>query len=165
VPSLDALVAGGRIPVAVYTQNDAVLKGYEAEVVFPLLRDNGDALDLRLLSDYTRGTLVDGGNLPRIPPLRFGAGLDYRSTSWLAGVLAMRYRDQDDTATFELPTEGYTMLDAYVSYRIFNPHADWNIFLRGSNLLDEEARRHSSFVKDLAPLPGRNFTLGVRASF
>jgi iron complex outermembrane recepter protein len=37
--------------------------------------------------------------------------------------------------------------------------------VRGSNLLDETARVHASFLKDLAPLPGRNFTAGVRYSF
>ncbi|HEX6929005.1 MAG TPA: TonB-dependent receptor [Gammaproteobacteria bacterium] len=153
------------LPVAVYTQADAVLKGYEAEIVLPLLEDNGDTLDFRLFSDYTRGTLAAGGDLPRIPPLRVGAGLDYTTTKWTAGIEAIRYDEQDKLAANELPTEGYTMLDASVSYRIFTPHADWNVFLRASNLLDEEARRHSSFLKDLAPLPGRNFTVGVRAGF
>lgn len=154
-----------ELPVAVYTQADAVLKGYEAELVMPLFDRDGDGLDLRVFSDYTRGTLVDGGNLPRIPPLRFGAGLDWASTHWTAGIEATRYQEQDETAALELPTDGYTMVDASVSYRIFTHHADWNVFLRGSNLLDEEARRHTSFLKDLAPLPGRNFTVGVRAGF
>jgi iron complex outermembrane receptor protein len=42
---------------------------------------------------------------------------------------------------------------------------DLSMFLRGTNLLDEEARRHTSLVKALAPLPGRNFAFGVRAMF
>ncbi|MBW3566518.1 MAG: TonB-dependent receptor [Proteobacteria bacterium] len=154
-----------ELPVSVYTQADAVLKGYEAEIVFPLLHAEGNELDLRLFSDYTRGTLVDGGNLPRIPPLRFGLGFDYTGPKWTAGIQAIRYDEQDELADMELPTEGYTMLDASIGYRVFTPHVDWNIFLRASNLLDEEARRHTSFLKDLAPLPGRNFTLGIRAGF
>lgn len=153
------------LPVAMYTQADAILKGYEAELVLPLHDAGGNALDLRLFSDHTRGTLADGGNLPRIPPLRIGAGVDWTSTHWTAGIEAIRYADQEDTAALELPTGGYTMLDTSVSYRIFTHHADWNVFLRASNLLDEEARRHVSFLKDRAPLPGRNFTLGVRAGF
>jgi iron complex outermembrane receptor protein len=39
------------------------------------------------------------------------------------------------------------------------------VFLRGSNLLDEELRRHVSPLKDYAPLPGVSFLLGVRAGF
>jgi iron complex outermembrane receptor protein len=39
------------------------------------------------------------------------------------------------------------------------------MFLRGSNLLDEELRRHVSPLKEYVPLPGRSLLLGVRASF
>ena len=39
------------------------------------------------------------------------------------------------------------------------------VFLRASNLLDEEVRRHSSPLKDYLPLPGRSLLLGVRAGF
>ena len=38
-------------------------------------------------------------------------------------------------------------------------------FLRATNLSDREARPHTSFLKDLAPLPGRSVTVGVRLSF
>ena len=34
-----------------------------------------------------------------------------------------------------------------------------------SNLTDEEARMHTSFVKDDVPLPGRNVTLIARLGF
>jgi iron complex outermembrane recepter protein len=39
------------------------------------------------------------------------------------------------------------------------------VFLRASNLLDEELRRHSSPLKDYLPLPGRSLLLGIRAGF
>ncbi|RFC37500.1 MAG: hypothetical protein DID92_2727743182, partial [Candidatus Nitrotoga sp. SPKER] len=29
----------------------------------------------------------------------------------------------------------------------------------------QEARAHTSFLKELAPLPGRGFLIGVRANF
>ena len=41
----------------------------------------------------------------------------------------------------------------------------WKLFLDGTNLLDEEARAHTSFLKDVAPLPGRGFAFGVRTFF
>jgi iron complex outermembrane receptor protein len=40
-----------------------------------------------------------------------------------------------------------------------------DLFVNGSNLRDEEARKHTSFVKDVAPLPGRNYAVGVRSRF
>jgi iron complex outermembrane receptor protein len=39
------------------------------------------------------------------------------------------------------------------------------LFVRGSNLLDEEARRHTSALKDYAPLAGRAVSAGVRWTF
>jgi iron complex outermembrane receptor protein len=31
------------------------------------------------------------------------------------------------------------------------------------NIFDVEARNHVSFLKDIAPLPGRNFIIGLQA--
>ena len=39
------------------------------------------------------------------------------------------------------------------------------LFVNASNLGDEEARKHTSFVKDVAPLPGRNYAVGIRSRF
>ena len=39
------------------------------------------------------------------------------------------------------------------------------LFLQGTNLLDEEIRVHTSYLKNLAPQMGRSFTAGVRAEF
>ncbi len=153
------------LPVAVYTQADATLKGYEAEVESPIWQGDGDALSLRIFSDYTRGTLDNGGNLPRIPPRRIGSGLEYQAANWTAELKATHHAEQDDTAAFETPSDSYLMVDANFSYDVRSAHVDYRLFLRANNLLDEEARRHTSFLKDLAPLPGRNFTLGVQANF
>jgi iron complex outermembrane receptor protein len=43
--------------------------------------------------------------------------------------------------------------------------AEVELFVNASNLGDEEARKHTSFVKDRAPLPGRNYAVGVRSRF
>ena len=39
------------------------------------------------------------------------------------------------------------------------------LFLRGTNLLNEEVRYHTSPLKDEVPLPGRSLAAGVRFSF
>jgi iron complex outermembrane receptor protein len=41
----------------------------------------------------------------------------------------------------------------------------YDVFVRGTNLLNEDARRHTSFLKEIAPLPGRNYSIGFRTSF
>ena len=39
------------------------------------------------------------------------------------------------------------------------------LFLRGNNLLDQDMRVHTSYIKDFAPLPGRSIVAGLRADF
>lgn len=39
------------------------------------------------------------------------------------------------------------------------------IYIKGNNLTDQEARDHSSYLKDQAPLSSRSFSIGVRARF
>jgi len=153
------------LPVFQYTQGDAEFYGVEAELEFPLYRSSGGELHGRVGGDLVRGKLDDGGNLPQIPPLRLMAGIEYDAGALHAAVDAQWYDDQDDTARNELPTDGGVALSAEFSYR----WEAWNpgvlLFLRGTNLLDEELRRHASPLKEYVPLPGRSLLLGLRAEF
>ncbi len=65
------------VPVLITRQNDAIFKGYEAKLIFPMMENRHGQLDLTLFSDYTRGQFVNGGDVPRMPPLRYGLQLDY----------------------------------------------------------------------------------------
>jgi iron complex outermembrane receptor protein len=153
------------LPVYNYVQEDATLRGLEAAVTIPLFENDASHLDLRLAADYVRGKLKDGGDLPQIPPLRFGAGLHYDRDRWHAGMQASYYDEQNKIAVNELPTDNYTMVDADVSYRMPLAKGELFVFLRGTNLLDEEARQHASSLKDSAPLPGRSLHAGLRGEF
>ena len=153
------------LPVFVYLQDDAELYGFEAELTIPLFENDASHLDLRLASDYVRGKLDDGGDLPQIPPLRFGAGLNYDRDRWHAGLQAFYYEEQDDIAANELPTDSFTMLDADLSYRLPLGRGSLFVFLRGTNLLDEDARQHASPLKDIAPLAGQSLHVGLRGEF
>jgi len=153
------------LPVFAYLQDGAKLHGFEAEVIFPLMEQGDRHLDLRLASDYVRGELDGGGDLPQIPPLRVGAGLHYDQNRWHLGLQAFYYDEQDKVATNELPTDSFTLVDADASYRLPLGPTSVFVFLRGTNLLDEDARQHASPLKDIAPLPGQSLHLGVRAEF
>jgi iron complex outermembrane receptor protein len=76
-----------------------------------------------------------------------------------------RVAGQDRVSANELPTDGYTMLNAALVYRVKASGADWDLFLRATNLLDEEARNHVSVIKDIAPLGRRAAMVGLRGSF
>jgi len=155
-----------ELPVFYFTQADARLSGFEAELFSPVAKAGRGELDLRLFADRVAARLDAGERLPRIPPLRYGARLEYHDASATAGIEATRYDAQTDVAPFETPTAGYTMLNADVRWELpARGRTGFTIFARGTNLLDEDARRHASLVKDIAPLPGRSLSLGFRASF
>ena len=56
-------------------------------------------------------------------------------------------------------------MSAYGNYRVSSGRVLWDVFVRGTNLGDREARLHTSVLKEVAPLPGRNFVAGVRVAF
>src|SRR5688572_7471771 len=155
-----------EVPVFVYTQADADFSGVETEVFVPLFDTDKSELDLRLFADYVRGKLARGEPLPRMPPLRYGARLEYHDERLLVGLEASRYDDQDDVARFEERTPGYLLTNADMRWRLIGVTGmELELFLNAANLGDEEARKHTSFVKDVAPLPGRNYALGIRSRF
>lgn len=158
-----AVAPGENLPIYRYAQSAARLYGYEAEITFPLVATVGHELELRLASDFVRGKLDDGENLPQIPPLRFGVGLHYEAGAWHAGLEAFHHLAQDDVVANELPTDAYTLLDVDLSYRTPFFGKSLLIFARGTNLLDEDARLATSPLKDIAPLPGRSLHVGIRA--
>jgi len=147
-----------------YTQTDARLYGLEAEARIELLDTASGHLHTRLFTDFVRGTDLDGGgNLPRITPLRYGVGLHFTRGGFEASAKAMFSAEQDKLAANELPTDSYMLLSAEVSYAFEAPQLF--VFLRGTNLADEDARQHTSPLKDIAPLPGRSLQLGLRYDF
>ncbi|APE04878.1 MAG: TonB-dependent receptor [Alteromonas sp.] len=148
------------LPVYYFQQADADIWGVEAQAYFDL----NDEFRVTVFTDYIRAEIEDD-NLPRTPPMRIGGELSYVSGGLSADAGFTWVDDQNDTASFETSTEGYTLLNASVQYEFAGDGVDWVVFARGDNLTDEEARVHTSFLKDQAPLPGRNLTFGVRAVF
>ena len=144
------------------TQASARFYGLEAEAIFTLLPDR---LDLRLFTDAVRGK-VDGGNAPRTPPQRFGLQLDHKTGPWATSLSVVHSARQDKLAELESETPAYTLANIEVSYRIKKGHAlGYTFFVQGKNLLDEEIRVHTSYLKAVAPLPGRAVVLGLRGQF
>ena len=148
--------------VVEYRQADAVLTGVEGEVRHAF----GEATALTLFGDRVRGRLKEGGDLPRIPADRLGVRLEQKFGSALSGELSFqRVQRQDRLAAFETETAGYNLLGAGLAWQGALSEGDWLVYLKADNLLDVEARQHSSLIKDEVVLPGRNLTLGARLTF
>ena len=154
------------LPVFAYVQRDAKLYGGEAEVTFHLHESKTFVADLRLFADSVRATnTTDGTPLPRTTPVRFGAAFDWRSGPWSFNAELRHVESQRRIAPIETATAGYELLSLGGSWRFDLGRTKGEVFLRATNLLDETARVHVSFLKDIAPLPGRNVSVGLRLNF
>ena len=155
-----------HLPVYRYVQQGAGFHGAEAELLFHLHESSAHTWDLRLAGDFVRGRLTDGaGNLPRITPQRLTAGIDYRGGPFFGGI-DIQFADRArHLAGDESPTGASTLLNTSLGWHFDLGRFACDLFLRVTNLTDTEARNHVSFLKDLAPLPGRNAVLGMRLSF
>jgi iron complex outermembrane receptor protein len=147
-----------------FDQADVEFIGAEAELLFDIIDTSNSHLHLSAFTDFVRAEEdATGDNLPQIPPMRFGLGLHGNWNQFDASIDAIFADEQTDVATNELPTEEYTLLNASLSYAFAD--TDLYLFLRGTNLLDEDIRQHTSPLKDLVPLPGRSLHAGVRWEF
>jgi len=147
-----------------YAQRDAVFTGIEGQVRQQLDRTYG----LTLFGDYVRARLASGDgdrDLPRIPAHRVGLRLDGNWNVLRGEAEVYRVGKQDKVAEYESSTPGYTMVNLGVSYQTRYERFPVQLYLKANNLADQKAYSHTSFIKDAAPLAGRNLTAGVRLSF
>ncbi|NQY87372.1 MAG: TonB-dependent receptor [Colwellia sp.] len=166
------------LPILIYQQHDVDMYGLEAEFIYQI----SSPLKASIFGDYIKATLSnntvpnDGeltgsttnNSLPRIPPMRIGASLNYQGNSFDSEISANHYFKQNDFAPLETATPAYTLIDFNVNYYLDGMSfrdSDMVLYIKGNNLTDEVAYVHSSFLKGIAPLPGRNFSIGIRGSF
>jgi iron complex outermembrane receptor protein len=151
------------LPIFRYVQTDATFRGFEAEGAYRFWEEGERSLTFEAGADFVRGE-TDLGAPARIPPWSLTGRAVFEGGWWSGRLEVRRVGTQDRVAAFELPTDGYTLLNASVSFRPL-PDRNFKLFLDGRNLTNEEAREHASFLKDLAPLPGRNLRMGVSYRF
>lgn len=155
------------LPVFQFVAADAKFRGFEAEAEAELFRFANFDVHGDAAFDLVRATadVTGNRNLPRIPPLSGLLGLEARSDLIDMRVELELAAEQDNTADFELVTDGYEVINAFVTLRPFPTIPGLSVNVAGYNLSDEEVRLHTSFLKDLVPLPGRNFRVSLRGEF
>ena len=152
---------GEELPEAQFKAVPAVFKGLEFEGKVGLT----DQLTLNLRGDYVHAKEKRTNDyLPRIAPLRLGAGLQYQLNSFSAKLDVLRAFKQDNTADNELATDGYTNVSALVAYKL-PTKLNLELFAKANNLLNAEIREHASFLKDIAPAGERSLMIGLRGDF
>ena len=153
------------LPVFQITQAGARYFGFELEGSVRLASVGGFTLNLDGIADYVRATIKSAGPAPRIPPLRLLGGLEAQSERLQGRVEVERIAAQDRLAPFETRTGGFTMVNASISFQPLRGNRSTSVIFSANNIFDVEARRHSSFLKDVAPLAGRDIRATARISF
>jgi iron complex outermembrane recepter protein len=171
------------LPIYAYRPIGANFYGGEIETTFHLLGPreappatdskaptprlaSDSQLDLILRADYVHAEDRSTGEpIPRIPPFRMGTALDCTKGSFDARLEGQYATAQHHHADYELPTDGYFLVNASVSYDLKLGDVATTVYLKGTNLTNEEARQSTSFLKDISPMAGRGVIAGIRAEF
>jgi len=154
-----------------YQASDARFYGGEFVLEADLAELAGGSLQFDGQLDWVRARFVSDRHVgdrdvPRIPPLRWGAGLSYRSERLRGRIGFLRSERQQYTGTNELGVGAYTLVDLRIGYRFDVGSRDGvELYFDAQNLADAAARNPVAFNKDEVRLRGRLLRVGLTGSF
>ena len=160
------------LPVFEFLANDAKFYGFETKAEVHVGHLDTSKLGsvefyVDAQMDVVRAKLNDvvgNENLPRIPSFSALLGAEVRFPNLEFRTEVEHIRKQTNITDFELPTDDFTLWNLYLTVRPFeNKHI--SLQLRANNLTNKDARSHTSFLKDLAPLPGRDIKVSLKTEF
>lgn len=156
---------------AVYVARDARIRGIEAMTRFSLWesKDLEQKLELELSGDWMESRdLERRQELPRMPTAKISSMLTYQMPSWDFHLELRRSFGSGSTPLEPIPefsTSPYTLLNAGATWQPAWTDDALTISLRGTNLLNEEIREHTSFRKETSPQPGRGMSVELEWTF
>jgi iron complex outermembrane receptor protein len=153
------------LPCFQYQQRDARYWGFEADASVRVAQIGSYQINADVLGDYVRATIVDQGPVPRIPAPRVLGGVEAQGDTLSGRVEVEHVFDQNRIAPFETTTNEYTMVNASLAISPWGKANKTSLLLSANNIFDVVARRHASFLKDFAPLAGRDLRVTLRVGF
>jgi iron complex outermembrane receptor protein len=146
-----------------YEQVDAIFYGFEVDSKKKI---GATPFNVIVRGDLVRAKNTDSGkNLPRISPPRATLGLEWAKDHVLADVEAQYNFEQTKTSPDEERTDSFTLLNAGMTYDLIQFNGKYSFFGRVKNILNQEARLHTSTLKEIAPLAGRHVVAGVQLTY
>jgi iron complex outermembrane receptor protein len=163
----DAATGGEEdgLPVFAYGQADARFYGFEVQGSLVLARMGEAKISADALVDYVHAEIDTFGPAPRIPPFRVLGGLAYNAPKFDLRGEVERVSAQNRVAAFETPTPGFTLVNAELNIRPWGEERPLSFALSAHNIFDVVARRHASYLKDYAPLAGRDIRVTAKVNF
>jgi iron complex outermembrane receptor protein len=146
-----------------YTAADSRFWGIDGQVSHQF----APSTRITLFGDYVNGDLRSHhDNLPRVSPGRLGTRYNYELGRLSAEFEYYHTFAQTNFASYETRTQAYDMFNATLAYRFDLGRAkSVELYLRGTNITNELALAHTSFVKNQSPLRGRSVAFGMRHTF
>ncbi|MEJ6726655.1 MAG: TonB-dependent receptor [Emcibacteraceae bacterium] len=148
-----------------FRAKDAKFYGAELELNYTIIETQGYSLLLSGSADFVHARFSNNGVIPRMPAASGNFGIEYKSEIFDIGGNLGVTGSKTKTVTGILPTDGYTTVDLSATWRPFGLERDLNVRLQALNITNAERRQHTSYLKDLIPLPGRNFRLSLNYGF
>ncbi|MDB6005708.1 MAG: TonB-dependent receptor [Prosthecobacter sp.] len=167
------VVGGETYNELIYQATNAEFIGSELEATFHLLHpittepsEHQTNLHWQVRADVVRARDTKTGlSLPRIPPFHLTNTLILEHGAFGARLEGIYAAPQSQLAMNEARTNSYFQVNLSLSYRIKQGPTTIDLYLKGMNLTNEDAREHSSVLKDRVPLPGRGLVAGLKVTF
>jgi len=150
------------LPAYQMRQASARYSGFEVQGAATVAEFGPWKLGVDAMADYVRATIVGVGPAPRIPPLRAMGGVALTSARWDVRAEVEHVTAQNRLAANETPTAAYTLTNIDIGWRPWGKARPLSFTLGVNNLFSVDARRAVSFLKDYAPLAGRDIRLSLR---
>jgi iron complex outermembrane receptor protein len=166
-------VAASGNPEYAYRSVNAEFIGGELETTLHLLHpvtDKAEKPDTNLhwefKADVVRARDASSGrSLPRIPPFHLSSALFWEYGRFGARLEGIYAAPQHRLAANEFGTPSYFLVNLSLTYRLLQGANTLDLYVKGMNLTDEDAREHTSFLKERLPLPRRGLVAGLKWSF
>jgi iron complex outermembrane recepter protein len=166
-------VGGENYNELIYQATNAEFIGSELEATFHLLHpittdpsEHQNNLHWQVRADVVRARDTQTGlSLPRIPPFHLTNTLILERGAFGARLEGIYAAPQSRLTMNESRTNSYFLVNLTLTYRIKQGPTTLDVFLKGMNLTNEDAREHTSVLKDRVPLPGRGLVAGIKLTF
>ncbi|MDP9348334.1 MAG: TonB-dependent receptor, partial [Gemmatimonadota bacterium] len=150
-----------EVPLNVYRQEDAVLRGVEGEVESAV----GRHWVVGASGDWIRGEFRGGAPLPFMPASRLGGRVRWDDSHYSVGLDVRRSFAQERVPENERAVSGYTLVDLSAGLNVIRAGLVHSLTLRADNLFDVVYYDPTSRIKAFAASPGRNLALVYRVLF
>lgn len=153
-----------NLPIGNYLQDNSRFLGADVTVDVDVNR----FFNIFFTADLVKAELRKNNlPLPRITPARARIGFDFRYKGLSVRPEAVFAADKNanDVFTLETPTAGYGLFNVNASYTYGTEQYAHIITVSSFNLGNRLFRNHLSFIKDLAPEPGRGVRFGYTFRF